>query len=365
MRIISVDNAKENMILGKPVYGLNGEILLNEEVVLNIEYLKRLKEKNIPCIYIKDEISKDIEVDNVIDLDVNLKAISVIKNVMYELRSSSTSVKKNMLSYENYTKIRGIVDDILESIKKNSKSLFNLVQIMSTDLYTYTHSVNVSVMAMMIALELDIPDNIIKEIGVGGIMHDIGKSRISADILNKPTSLTKVEYEVIKTHTTIGYQILKDDPNISSYVKVITLMHHEKLDGSGYPNGIEGDAIHQCVRIVTACDILDALITDRVYKEKYPMYKALEILAADVPQKLDKNIYDILRRKVNPYPEGSAVLLSDGTKGIVIRRNIGMPIRPVVRIIRDSNGQLRGNFKLVDLMKNLTLFIEDLTDLGI
>ncbi len=223
--------------------------------------------------------------------------------------------------------------------------------------------VNTAIMSLMVGKTLGLSKSNLIDLGTGALLHDIGKSQIPHEILNKPSNLTEDEFTIMKDHTILGYLMVKDNGSISAFVKTIILMHHEKLDGSGYPNGIEGKDLNPLVQICSVCDIFDAMITDRVYRNKLPIYKVLETISSDVFTKYNKKIYDSLINSIAIFPPGSGIKLSNGEKGIVIKNHYNQPLRPEVRIIYDSDNKLYPDFKVINLMKNLTLFIEDRVDI--
>lgn len=361
MRIVDISKVEPGMDIAKTIYSDKGDVLLRKGTILKRTYIRKLEEKNIPAIYINDELSEDIEIEDVVSMETQLKATNKIKDVFESTKPKSKN-KKPMLSSENYFEIKKIIDIILNEITGNKGVMFNMVEVLSTDLYTYKHSVNVAILSLMVAKELGgYTNNQLINIGIGSLLHDLGKTQIDDTILHKKGKLTKKEFREIKKHPVIGYSLIKDNPEISPYVKTIVLMHHEKLDGSGYPLQVKDEKFHKHVRIVATADIFDALITDRVYREKMPIYKGLELVASFVPNKLDEEIFNVLRKKIAPFPPGTAVILNTGEKGLVTKVHASQPTRPIIKIIYNKSGEKEREFKVVNLMEELTLFVEDRT----
>ncbi len=360
MRIISTKHLESGAVLAKPVYAPDGTILLKSNVILSSGYIKNLKKKNIPSVYVDDSISDGIEINDVIDQELKIEAIKLVKNVINNSSPSKyVKDKQSFVSNESYGDVRKLIYSITGNLKKNKDSLMNMVEVMSTDISTYTHVVNVSILALLTGRSLGLPESRLNELGTGAIMHDIGRVHIPNEIYVKPSKLTEDEYEEIKKHPVYGYNMIKSNPSISAIVKTIVLMHHEKLDGSGYPLGIKGDKINDYVRIVTICDMFEAMVSEKAYRERIPPYKALELLSARANTQLDFKIYKAFIGNIAIYPAGTGVILNTGEKGLVIDNNRNQPTRPVVKIIYAPDGKLSPGFKVVDLMKDLTLFVED------
>lgn len=361
MRIVSVQGLKQDMKLGKSIFSEDGKILLVSGTKLTKNYIRQLKHKNIPAVYIDDEISKDIEIKNVLDDVLRFKAVNKIKNIVNDLIPRNKN--KTIMDNKQYLDVKNIIYRIINNMEKNKDILFNMVEMMSTDVATYNHMVNVAILSILVARELNIPEDKINEIATGAIIHDIGKLQIPPEILNKSQNLTELEAETIREHTRYGYDIIKDNVSVSSIVKTIVLLHHEKIDGSGYPMGLKGHDINIYTQIVSVCNMYDGMVRDRVYKRKVPIYKALEAISSEAIAKHDRKIYDALVKNITFFPQGSGVLLNTGQKGLVTKVNKDNPTRPKVKLVLNPDGRLYRGFKIVDLMEDLTLFVEDRCDI--
>ena len=188
-----------------------------------------------------------------------------------------------------------------------------------------------------------------------------GKAQIDNDLINKQEKLSNAEWDELKNHSLYGYNMIKDDCLLSAHAKAIIKLHHEKLDGSGYPSGFDQNSIPEFVRVITICDMFDAMTTDRAYRKRMPIYKALELLMADAVYKIDRDIYLKFIQNICIYPLGTGVKLSDGRVGIVKYYRNEVPDRPIIRI---ANREIDDDFEEVDLLKSLSLFIEETLDIG-
>lgn len=354
MRKISTKNVQEGMMLSKPIYSSDGHVLLGEGILLKQSYIKRLESYNISEIYIQDDISEDIEINDVIKETTRVEAKVLVKKTMDDYKEN-----KRFISDGSKIMVNRIIDELLA----NRHLVVNLSDIKSTDDYTFSHSVNVCVLSLITGIKLGLDQLKLRDLGVGAILHDIGKMMISEEILKKPSILTDEEFEQIKEHTVLGYNIVKTDPNVKATSAYIVLSHHERYDGSGYPRKISGEDIHLFARIVAIADVFDALASDRVYRKKLKTYEVVKYLNASSVTHFDKDILQCFIKSIPIYAIGTSVLLSTGEKGIVVDTNKEFPTRPIVRIVYLADGSRNNKFEEIDLTKKLNIIIIDTCDI--
>lgn len=354
MRKINISNCKVGMIVGKAIFYNGTTILLEAGVRLTVSYINRLKNLGITEIYIEDDISKDIVIDDVIDEKTRVEAIDLVKSAMdaYCLGNKINS-----------TKIIKVVNKIVNEILSLDDILINLMDIKSCDNYTFLHSVNVCVLSIVAGVKLNLSHDELKELGIGALLHDIGKVMIPHEILQKNSALTEEEYEVIKKHTLFGYNILKTMPQISEKSAMVALCHHERFDGKGYNSGLKGEEIHIYSRIVAVADIFDALTSDRIYRKKISTIQAIEYLTVLAAPSLDAEVLRCFVKIIPPFPVGTGIILNNGEKGIVVKANKNLPTRPIVRIVYNSDGSRKEDFKEIDLAKEKEYFIQSTVEL--
>lgn len=361
MRPVSVNHIKEGVFLGKSIYSSDGRLLLSKGIQLDKKLISILKKHQILYIYIEDEISEGIEIHSIVDDKVRIQAISTVKRLfemaMYKSRGKE---KIEWIPLQAHLEVENIIENILNNLKENQNVLYTMTELMGTDMYTYKHSVNVAILSMLTARSLGIKEKDIKEIALGAMLHDIGKSKIDPEILNKSDELTEEEKEIVKKHTEYGYEIVKNDLSLSYITKHIVYSHHELLDGSGYPRGLSGEEISRYSMIVTICDMFDSMTSDKEGKKGIPIYTALEILEAQTVYKLDANVYNRFIENIAIYPIGTGVLLEDGRKGIVVDIHRSCPARPIVNIIEDEANE---DYYEIDLMKKPNVFIKETIEL--
>ncbi|AGC68449.1 metal dependent phosphohydrolase [Thermoclostridium stercorarium subsp. stercorarium DSM 8532] len=354
MRRVSLDKIQSGAILAKTIVTLEGKVLLASGVEITEEFKKRLLANGITEVYIEDEISKDIQIHGVVHEDIVTEAKRRVKLMM-----TNPSLKTSIDGYQ----IMQIVDKIISDILSNRDIVATLSDIRSVDDYTFSHSVNVCILSLIIGIGFGYGSDKLRELGVGSILHDIGKMMIPQEILKKPVQLTNDEFEEIKKHTIYGHELLKKIRGISMMASYIILGHHERMDGSGYPYHLKGENIHKAARIVAVADVYDALTTDRVYRKKLMPHEVIDYITSLGSQHFDQDVVDVFIRYIAYYPVGTGVILNTGERGIVKKYNKKYPTRPVVRVVTDASGKMLQKQKEVDLTSELQYRIVDIWDI--
>ena len=242
-----------------------------------------------------------------------------------------------------------LADNMIESVMLDADALKCVSALRSKDAYLLEHSINVAFLLVTFGRYLDFDTDMLRQLAIGGILHDIGKIKIDSDILNKPSKLTPEEFEHVKLHQTYAVEIMEQSKGLSQISKDISLMHHEKLDGKGYPLGLKGDEIPLHGRMSCIVDIFDALTATRCYKEAMSPAAAFKILISLTPFHLDqKLVYDFIRC-IGVYPAGSLVLLSDGRIGIVWESKGHDALHPKVKCFYSVKHKCYTKVEIVDL----------------
>ncbi len=228
--------------------------------------------------------------------------------------------------------IAEITDKTMAEIFKNSDTLACVINLRNKDEYLLEHSVSVSILMTIFARFLKIDKNTIQQLAIGAFLHDVGKIKVPGDILNKPTKLTEQEFVIMKTHVNHSIETIKASPGVSELSLQVAALHHEKLDGSGYPYHLPAKEISTYGRMITICDIFDALTAHRCYKKGYSHVKAFNILRSlAIKGELDQRLVDLFIKCMGVYPVGSLVELNSNRVAIVEQRNPEDPISPKVR----------------------------------
>ena len=345
MRLISTSVLKESMVIGRTIWNEAGLPLLQKEAVITEAIIQRLKTLNIMYVYIEDSISNNIAVEETVSPVVRHKAVSYIRS-SFEKVKEAKGKQASFLLDQNSKKIISIVDELLNVISNNKELLMILSDAYIYDEYLYHHSFQVTMYSIAIAKELGYSYEDQRLIGIGALLHDVGKLVIPQDIINKPGELTEEEFEEIKLHTKYGFDILRNLHSVSLFVAHCAYQHHERLDGSGYPRGIKGKEIHPYAKIIGVADVFDAITSNRVYRAKKHPSEALAIIEASSGMGFDKTVVEAFKRVVTKYPNGTVLQLSDMRRGVVARQNPNNPTRPFVRIFEENNQLLAATYEI-------------------
>lgn len=353
IRLLAVDNLKSGMKLAKNVYWSDGNILLAKDICLHQGFIEKLKVFGITSVYIVDDLVGKIEVDELVTEQTRVEATRIVKETMQSVKNARTPEGEKVIK---------IVDSITDELVHNPNIIINLVEVRAMNDYTFAHCLGVSILAMVVGIAIGYDYQHLKELGIGAILHDIGKALIPDEVLYKPGQLSQEEYEAVKTHTKLGYEIICECKDFRPASALVALQHHEKFDGTGYPNGLKGRAIHEYARITALADVYDALTTNRSYRGSIMPHEAIEYLRDAEGIAFDPEIAEVFLDKIAPFPVGSIVLLNNGEKAVVIGVNREFPGRPVVAAIYDRAGNKFLKPVERDLKKDLTLFITKVID---
>lgn len=229
-----------------------------------------------------------------------------------------------------------VVGELVESIFRNQDALLGLTRIRHMDRYTFEHSVNVSVLMVSFARSLDLDRRLVHDIGLGALLHDIGKTRVPTEILNKPGRLTEEEFAVMRGHAAYGRALLSGIAGITPTALAVAAEHHERIDGSGYPDGKAGAAISRYGQMAAIVDVYDAITSDRVYHKGMAPPQALRKLLEWSDRHFDPPLVQSFIRCVGIYPVGTLVRLTSGRLGLVIKSSQDALLQPVVRVFMDA-----------------------------
>jgi cyclic di-GMP phosphodiesterase len=243
---------------------------------------------------------------------------------------------------------RELVDDIFDSVQRNSGALISLARLKRADDYTYMHSVAVCGLMIALARQLGLSEEDTREAGLGGLMHDIGKSRLPDRILRKPDKLADDEWVKIKAHPEIGHSILSKG-SFGAIPMDVVLHHHEKIDGSGYPARLAGDKISRFAMMASVCDIYDAITSNRPYKTGWLPAEAIRKMAEWAPGHFDSKIFHAFVKTVGIYPVGTLVRVDGGRLGVVVEHNEHALLKPIVKTFYSIASHSRIPSEQIDL----------------
>jgi putative nucleotidyltransferase with HDIG domain len=232
-------------------------------------------------------------------------------------------------------KLVPMVDEITSSIDENPRAFISIAQLKSRHEYTYMHSVAVCALMINLARELRFSEAAVRDAGMAGLLHDIGKALMPVEILDKPAALTDDEYDVMKTHPMRGHELLAKSSGVSHNALEVCLRHHERFDGQGYPDGLEGDRLSLFARMSALCDVYDAVTSERAYKRPWTPTETVARMR-DWTGHFDPEMFEIFIRSVGIYPIGALVRLKSGRVAIVPGENREDPTRPPLASVPDA-----------------------------
>lgn len=344
-----VSQLKPGMKIAKDVYLPDGRLLLLKGFAIKPRYLMKIELFEIPYVYIEE--GEELPIEEISEEKVYTEAFTTIKTVLSAVRDGK---ELDLVS------VKETVNDIVHKVINNESVFMQLTGIRDIDNYTFLHSVDVCIYSVITGRNMGLSNNELTELGIGAILHDIGKCKIPNEILMKPDRLTDEEFHIMRLHTIYGHEIISNTPGLNKHIANISCQHHEKWDGSGYPLGLSNYQIDKFARIVTIADVYDALTADRVYKKKDLPHEAAEYIVCYSSSLFDPEITSVFIKNIAVYPEGSIVLLNTGEIGSVIETKKRLSLRPKVRIIARKEGPPILEPYVLDLMQNPSIFIIEL-----
>lgn len=359
-----LDGIELGHVAAEDIFSSDGKLLVKEGTAISHKLITKLKKHRVNYRDFLKEISNAYKEADLIPPEEMATSLNAVQTVFENVMSTQRTHSESAIPEDTIELVKKVVDDLMATLSSSEELLYRVSEVMAVDDYTYRHSVNVTVLSILTAKAMGYVEGEIKQIALGALLHDIGKALIPEDVLKKKERLTEKEALIMKDHPSLGYNLVKDLDFLPNSVKDIVHMHHEKMDGSGYPQGLSGLDIPRHVRLVTVCDMYDAMTTTRSYRKKMPLHTALEILMKDSVYKIDPEAYRQMTSSICLFPMGMGVILSDGRVGIVSKYRHTNPTRPVVQIVDFDIHQGEVSVQTIDLAQCKTLFIVDSWDVN-
>jgi HD-GYP domain-containing protein (c-di-GMP phosphodiesterase class II) len=353
VRWVSLRTIKPDRILAQPIMDERGRILLAKGMWLTDLLIRKLQSIGIHSVCIEDTLTDDINTREFIAPDVRQAVLETTYHSLNEI--ANTNFTRTVRPVRIRQKFRPLLEDVIGQLRDIGGAGEHFGTVYLSDGELYHHSVNVTLFALAVGIGLSMSDGDLIDLGVGTLLHDVGKLKIPDSILKKPGKLTDDEFEHIKLHTHYGFELLKGIPDLATTSSLISLEHHERVNGTGYPRGLKGAEMHYFSRLTGVVDVYEALTANRVYRSAFLPHQAFELLLGGGGTQFDPMIIESFIRSIAIYPIGMTLLLSTGERAVVIQSKGKQTQRPVVRVIEDSDGKPYFAPYEMDLAKELTI----------
>lgn len=326
---------KKGMVLAQDVSAAENRIvpIIKKGTVLNENLIAKLKDHGVIRLLVEGgETPHFIDVPKakpVIEKKLKSKAISALEK-MFEVAGNDISAETEIASIQVVKEVEAVVEELVKTLAKDKHSMVNIADLKSYDECTYHHSLSVAVLAIAMSQTLGHSSDQIYQTGRCAIMHDIGKTKIPQEIINKTTKLSDEEFRIIRQHSTQGYHYLEKRNIGDEDMRKGILYHHERYDGTGYPTGLKGEEIPIMSRIISVADVYDALTSSRPYRMPIQPFEAVEYIIANSGAHFDYDVVKAFMKRLELYPIGCMVELSNGKVAIVL--NNENPMRPLIKL---------------------------------
>lgn len=363
MIYLPLEMLRPNMVLARNIPSPNPRLpLIRAGQRLTEGHLAQFAYHKLKGAYVENELSDDIEVEPFIAPETKQKLLVDIKSELDKCRTSHGT--------PNFQNISNMASSLVMCVLGQNNNLYNIIEIRNYDSYTYSHSLYVATLGVLLGTKLRLPKAKLTELAEAGLLHDIGKLDIPLTIINKPGALTGEEYNIIKKHPENAIKRLRGCSSYQPATLSGIATHHESFDGTGYPWGLAGDDIPVLGRILAIADVYDALSANRSYRDAWQPGEIIEYMMSRSGSQFDPDILPNFLQSVAAFPDGTLVELSDGRIGIVLENHSSFPLRPTIRILypferRLSTVDLSKEQLNVTIIKNYTGDDADLSKIGL
>jgi HD-GYP domain-containing protein (c-di-GMP phosphodiesterase class II) len=380
MKKIPVEELKPGMRFDRPVYIDSNNMLVGANVTIKESDIKRLMKWGISEIETEGTVTsseRDITMSQKIEKLISLDAKRIVddysnllmkrKNLMEVHRDACKvvgDVYNAIKSDELFTldSLEASVKSITQLMEENNNVFLLLYTLEEGRNYLVVHSVNVTFYAVHIAMALKYTPERLKELALGTILVDAGMVKMPAYIAYKQSNLSEHEQNLIKTHPLHGYKLLKQLGKVREKSAMVGLQHHEQFDGNGYPRGLKGNQIDEYARIASIADSYEAQISSRSYREKQSFYNAMKNLLSTGVNRFDPVILRVFLSRMSVYPIGSIVELNDASVGLVIGSVPQKPLRPIIKMIFDTDHKRIEDLVIINLLEESALYVVRVLD---
>lgn len=351
-KIIEKEELVVGMQIARDIISFDGIFLVPSNTTITPGHIKKILTYPIKNIFIylpKDELPESITDPNILisqqeslsvpdytPMDETAAFIEFSLNYEQQLNIVEQQLSQIVNTGDiNTSVLDTIATDIRNTAIGKTQLFSHMFRLRSSDNHTFNHCLNVSIFASILGKWLHLSKNDIRQLSISGLLHDIGKTKVNQDILNKKSTLTKAEFAHLKNHTTLGYDLISLS-DLPIAIKQVVLMHHERMDGSGYPLGLSYANIHPYARIIAIVDIYDAITSDRPYHKRMHPFKVIKMLEEDYYHLLDTKYLYVFLEHIAYNFLGDQVRLSNGDKGKIIFINKSSPSSPLIQTSTNS-----------------------------
>lgn len=357
MKRVATSKLRAGMVASESVFVPEAIIpIVHEDTILSNHMIDLFKMHGIQSVLVDgaDEVDGDVEasvpslpiIKPIINEKLRDEALDSIRR-MFTVVKAGDSEENMTTAYQAVKEIGIVVDELVETLTAESSALVHIAGIKSYDDYTYHHSLSVAVLSIAIGRNLGLPEEALKVLGRSAMLHDIGKILVPVDLINKPGRLSDTEFRIIQQHPELGREYLAKLNAVDDNIRAGVLLHHEKLDGTGYPGGRKGRDLPFISRVIGIADVYDAVTSYRAYRKPMPPAEALELIMGEPG--FDHDIVKAFIDKLEPYPLNTRIELSNKKHGIVLENTHSK--RPTIKLLETG--------ETLDLMsmKNLNIVI--------
>lgn len=350
MRRIKTEHIKGSEILARDIYSTNGAVLISEGTILKKDYVDKLLELKITDVFVEDDISKDIQAQDITEEKISEQCREKLKD---------TIERFSYAGEEELKELSKITTEIMEGVLLQDEVIYTISNVRNYSKSLYEHSLSVAALSVLIAVRAGFSQAESKEIALGALLHDIGyinvKEKYQDIVLSEQADDVQKE---IKRHVVYGYIEVEQQEWISPISREIILYHHERLDRSGYPFHMPGEKLKPQVRLVSICDAFDNMVYGNL-EIRIKVHEALKEIKNNAAVKFDEELVKIFLRSVAAYPTGSLVKLNNGSNSIVLRQNAESSTKPIVRLVEKDNAGEWIRKETYNLLQESSLFIID------
>lgn len=352
MRRVPIEHLRIGDRLGRDVYAGPAALpLLRAGVRVSDSYRQSLQRVGITAVWVDDGLSEGITPLEGLKEATRQRATAAIRDAFRDV--SQSLARGSTLPPDTAQEMRDAAELIVGDVARNVHSALALNDLANADRYTLKHSLAVTALGLSLGLRVmqkygwidadgkrrfDSVEDRLAVLGVGLLLHDIGKLAVPQEILRKPGPLNEEEWQAMRAHPMLGVQILRNAEGISALARIVVRSHHERWNGTGYPDAKSGEEIHQFARIAAVADVFNALTSNRYYRRALPTHEGYDFIVRREGHHFDPEVVDVFRSSVAPYPPGTPVVLSDGNCGVVKEVRQDAVMFPTVRVVIDPWG---------------------------